>query len=66
MICCERVRIFIELYKKIEGEVICIRRVKVFLEICKEFFIKIFENELIVGIVGKFRRIGILILEFFW
>ncbi|HBG0407923.1 TPA: pyruvate formate lyase family protein, partial [Clostridioides difficile] len=66
MICCERARIFTESHKKTEGEAICIRRAKAFLETCKELPIKIFENELIVGTAGKFRRTGILTPEFSW
>ncbi len=36
------------------------------METCKELPIKIFENELIVGTAGKFRRTGILTPEFSW
>lgn len=65
-VCYERARIFTESHKKSEGEAICIRRAKAFLDVCRELPIEIYNNELIVGTAGSFRRTGILTPEFSW
>lgn len=65
-ICYERARIWTESHKRTEGEPIPIRRAQAFYDFCNEFDIKIFEDELIIGTAGKFRRSGILTPEFSW
>ncbi|MGL6292967.1 pyruvate formate lyase family protein [Eubacterium aggregans] len=65
-ICCERARIFTESHKRTEGKPIPIRRAQAFYDFCNEFDVKIFDDELIVGTAGMFRRSGILTPEFSW
>lgn len=65
-ICYERARIWTKSHKKTEGEPVAIRRAKAFLAACKELPVNIFENELIVGTAGRFKRTGILTPEFSW
>jgi choline trimethylamine-lyase len=62
----ERARIFTESHKSTEGEELSIRRAKAFLDTCNQLPIQIFEDELIVGTAGEFRRSGILTPEFSW
>ena len=66
VICYERARIFTESHKRTEGQPIPIRRAQAFYDFCNEFEVRIFEDELIVGTTGKFRRTGILTPEFSW
>ena len=66
VICYERARIFTESHKRTEGQPIAIRRAQAFYDFCNEFEVRIFEDELIVGTAGKFRRTGILTPEFSW
>ena len=66
VICYERARIFTESHKRTEGQPIAIRRAQAFYDFCNEFEVRIFEDELIVGTTGKFRRTGILTPEFSW
>ena len=65
-ICYERARIYTESHKRTEGKAVQIRRAQAFQDFCNEFEVKIFEDELIVGTAGKFRRTGILTPEFSW
>ncbi len=65
-ICCERARIYTESHKRTEGQPVVLRRAQAFYDFCNEFDVKIFEDELIVGTAGKFRRSGILTPEFSW
>lgn len=65
-ICCERARIWTESHKKTEGEPMPIRRAKAFLEACEKLPVNIFDNEIIVGTAGSFRKTGILTPEFSW
>ncbi|WP_304508620.1 glycyl radical protein [Anaerotignum sp.] len=65
-VCIERARIFTESHMCTEGMPTPIRRAQAFYDFCNEFEIKIFEDELIVGTAGKFRRSGILTPEFSW
>lgn len=62
----ERARIWTESHKKTEGESIPIRRAKAFKDACEQLEVKIFDGELIVGAIGKFRKCGILTPEFSW
>lgn len=65
-VCIERARIFTESHMRTEGMPTPIRRAQAFYDFCNEFDIQIFEDELIVGTAGKFRRSGILTPEFSW
>ncbi|MDD2217553.1 MAG: formate C-acetyltransferase/glycerol dehydratase family glycyl radical enzyme [Eubacteriales bacterium] len=65
-ISCERARIFTESHKRTEGLPTPIRRAQAFYDFCNEVDINIFEDELIVGTAGEFRRSGILTPEFSW
>ncbi len=65
-ICHERARIFTESHQQTEGLPTAIRRAQAFYDFCDTFEIRIFEDELIVGTAGKFRRSGILTPEFSW
>ncbi|MFV0361874.1 MAG: glycyl radical protein [Suipraeoptans sp.] len=65
-ICYERARIYTESHKRTEGKPIAIRRAQAFYDFCNEFKCKIFDDELIVGTAGKFRRSGILTPEYSW
>ncbi|MDF9867724.1 pyruvate formate-lyase/glycerol dehydratase family glycyl radical enzyme [Bacilli bacterium PM5-3] len=65
-ICYERARIFTESHKRTEGQPTPIRRAQAFYDFCNELDVKIFEDELIVGTTGNFRRTGILTPEYSW
>ncbi len=65
-ICCERARIYTESHRHTEGQPTPIRRAQAFYDFCSEFEPIIFEDELIVGTAGKFRRSGILTPEYSW
>lgn len=62
----ERARIWTESHKKTEGEAVPIRRAKAFRDTCEQIDVTIFEGELIVGVIGEFRKCGILTPEFSW
>lgn len=62
----ERTKIYTDSYKETEGEPICIRSAKAYLAACKKLPITIFEDELVVGTAGEFKRTGILTPEFSW
>lgn len=66
VISCERARIWTESHKKTEGESVPIRRAKAFRDTCEQIDVNIFDNELIVGAIGEFRKCGILTPEFSW
>lgn len=53
-------------HKNTEGEPVIIRRAKAFLEVCKSIPVTIFDNELIVGSIGEFRKSGIICPEYSW
>ncbi|MGL6200591.1 MAG: glycyl radical protein [Lachnospiraceae bacterium] len=65
-ICYERARIFTESHKRTEGQPVALRRAQAFYDFCDQFDVRIFEDELIVGTTGLFRRSGILTPEFSW
>jgi len=65
-ICYERARIFTESHKRTEGKPVAVRRAQAFYDFCNQFDVQIFEDELIVGTTGLFRRSGILTPEFSW
>ncbi len=62
----ERARIWTESHKRTEGEAIPIRRAKAFRDTCQQIDVNIFDGELIVGVIGEFRKCGILTPEFSW
>lgn len=62
----ERARIWTESHKETEGEAIPIRRAKAFRDTCRQIDVNIFDGELVVGVVGEFRKCGILTPEFSW
>ena len=65
-ICTERARIFTESHKRTMMSPIPLQRAQAFYDFCEQFEVKIFEDELIVGTAGLFRRSGILTPEFSW
>ncbi len=65
-ICTERARIFTESYKRSEGSPTPIRTAQAFYDFCDQFDVRIFDDELIVGTAGIFRRSAILTPEFSW
>ncbi|MDR1922173.1 MAG: formate C-acetyltransferase/glycerol dehydratase family glycyl radical enzyme [Candidatus Adiutrix sp.] len=65
-ICHERARIFTESHKRSEGRPLPVRRAQALYDFCSEFDGPIFDDELIVGATGKFRKSGILTPEFSW
>ena len=65
-ICYERAKIYTESHKKTEGKPTILRRAQAFYDFCAQFQVRIFEDELIVGTAGKFRRTGILTPEYSW
>lgn len=65
-ICYERARIFTESHQRTENKNVSIRRAQAFYDFCNEFDVKIFDDELIVGTAGNFRRTGILTPEYSW
>lgn len=65
-ICCERARIFTESHRRTEGQPTAIRRARAFYDFCHQFAVTIFDDELIVGASGKFRRSAILTPEYSW
>ena len=62
----ERARIYTDSYKETESEPMCIRSAKAYLAACEKLPITIFDNELVVGTAGEFKRTGILTPEFSW
>ena len=65
-ISCERAFLWTESHKKTEGQHVAIRRAQAFYDTCAGISVHIFEGELIVGVIGEFRKCGILTPEFSW
>ena len=65
-ISCERAFLWTESHKKTEGQHVAIRRAQAFYDTCAGISVHICEGELIVGVVGEFRKCGILTPEFSW
>lgn len=65
-ISCERAFLWTESHNKTEGQHVAIRRAQAFYDTCAGISVHIFEGELIVGVVGEFRKCGILTPEFSW
>jgi formate C-acetyltransferase len=53
-------------HKNTEGQSVIIRRAKAFKEVCESIPVTIFEDELIVGAIGEFRKCGIICPEYSW
>lgn len=65
-ICIERAKIFTESHKKSEGDAIIIRRAKAFKDVCQKTPLKIFNDEIIVGSLGRDFKSGIVCPEYSW
>ncbi|ABW20219.1 glycyl radical protein [Alkaliphilus oremlandii] len=65
-ICVERAIAFTNSHKKTEGEAMILRRAKAFKEVCKAVPVTIFDQELIVGTPGIYKRSGFICPEFSW
>lgn len=65
-ISCERAAIWTQSYRKTAGKPVCIRSAQAFYDCCAQLGVHIFEGELIVGAIGKYRKCGILTPEFSW
>jgi pyruvate formate-lyase/glycerol dehydratase family glycyl radical enzyme len=53
-------------HKNTEGESVIIRRAKAFKDVCGSIPVTIFNEELIVGSIGEFRKSGIICPEYSW
>lgn len=53
-------------HKNTEGEAVIIRRAKAFKAVSESVPVTIFDNELIVGSIGEFRKSGIICPEYSW
>lgn len=62
----QRATAFTASHKDTEGEAVIIRRAKAFKAVCESIPVTIFENELIVGSIGEFRKSGIVCPEYSW
>lgn len=65
-ISCERAFLWTESHKKTQGMPVSIRRARAFYDCCAGLEVHIFEDELIVGVIGEHRKCGILTPEFSW
>ncbi|PKU26572.1 glycyl radical protein [Telmatospirillum siberiense] len=61
-----RARLFTRSHKESEGEPAGIRRAKAFKAVCESIPVTIFDDELIIGSIGEFRRSGIVCPEYSW
>lgn len=62
----QRAVAFTQSHRGTEGESIIIRRAKAFKAVCENIPVTIFDNELIVGSIGEFRKSGIICPEYSW
>lgn len=62
----QRALIFTASHKQTEGEAVIIRRAKAFKAVCESIPVTIFDQELIVGAIGEFRKCGIVCPEYSW
>ncbi|MDT8902597.1 glycyl radical protein [Anaeroselena agilis] len=62
----KRAEVFTASHKKTEGEAIIIRRAMAFKEVCASIPATIFDDELLVGSIGEFRKSGIICPEYSW
>lgn len=62
----KRALAFTSSHKQTEGEAVILRRAKAFKAVCETIPVTIFDNELIVGSIGEFRKCGIVCPEYSW
>ena len=62
----KRALAFTASHKQTEGEAVIIRRAKAFKAVCESIPVTIFDDELIVGAIGEFRKSGIICPEYSW
>ena len=62
----KRALAFTASHKQTEGESVIIRRAKAFKAVCETIPATIFDDELIVGAIGEFRKCGIVCPEYSW
>lgn len=62
----ERAKIWTESQKETEGMSVPIRQAIAFKDVCEQLGTHIFDDELIVGAIGEYRKCGILTPEFSW
>jgi formate C-acetyltransferase len=62
----KRALAFTASHKQTEGEAVIIRRAKAFKAVCESIPVTVFDNELIVGAIGEFRKSGIICPEYSW
>ena len=62
----KRALAFTASHKQTEGEAVILRRAKAFKAVCETIPVTIFDNELIVGSIGEFRKCGIVCPEYSW
>lgn len=62
----QRALFWTESHRETEGEAVAIRRARAFKKTCEKLVVSIFDDELIVGASGEFRKCGILTSEFSW
>ena len=62
----ERAKLWTESFKKSEGQPMEIRSALAFYDTCCRLPVNIFDDELIVGTSGEYRRTGIITPEFGW
>ena len=65
-ICVERARLFTESFRETEGQPRILRSAKAFRHVCQNIPVTIFDDELIVGTTGKFRRSAAMCPEMSW
>lgn len=61
-----RAQIFTESHKQTEGMAVCLQRAIAFRQVCRQIATPIFDQELIVGNIGEFKRSGIICPEYSW
>jgi len=62
----ERAKIWTESFKETEGQPMELRSARAFYDACCRLPVTIFDDELIVGTSGEYRRTGIITPEFGW
>lgn len=65
-ICIERAKLFTKSCRETEGQPTILRRAKAFRHVCLNIPVTIFDDELIVGCTGKFRRSAAICPEMSW
>jgi len=62
----KRAEAFTASHKKTEGQSVILRRAQAFKDVCESIPVTIFQDELIVGAIGEFRKSGIICPEYSW